>query len=578
MTRQDAFFNNQSDKNTNQSEHDSQPAESGRGILRRDFLKYSAAGSILTATAAAGGLGGLLAGCEKHEPVEKITEKVMPFRYSEITVPEIQQLMASGKLSSRELTAAYLERIDKIDKNGPGLNAVIEINPEALVLAEAMDAERKAGRARGLLHGIPVLLKDNIGTADQMQTTAGSLALMNARPKEDAFLVKQLRAAGAIIMGKTNLSEWANFRDSLSSSGWSGRGGQTKNPYALDRNPCGSSSGSAVAVAANLTMLAVGTETNGSIVCPSGVNGIVGIKPTLGLVSRSGVIPLAHSQDTAGPMARTVKDATHLLEVMVGVDSRDAITKQRERKQLSDYAKFLSADGLSGARIGVVRHYFGFHPRVDAIMETAIGEMSKAGAVIVDPVEIKTYKDFGAASFQVLLYEFKADLNQYLAELGPEAEIHSLEELIAYNKAHTDREMPFFGQDLLEMAQEKGPLASKDYKDAREKARRLAGPEGIDAAMEKHNLDALIAPTNGPAWLTDHVNGDHFLGGSSSPAAVAGYPNITVPAGDVFGLPIGISFFGRAFTEPILLRIAYGYEQKSGKRIAPNFPASVNLS
>ncbi|MCF7840734.1 MAG: amidase [Candidatus Marinimicrobia bacterium] len=547
-------------------------------MLRRDFLKYGAAGSILTATAAAGGLGSLLSGCERSKPAQETAEKIRPFRYSEYTIAEIQTLMESGKLTARELTAAYLERIDKIDKNGPGLNAVIELNPEALVLAEAMDAERKVGKIRGPLHGIPVMLKDNIGTSDQMQTTAGSLALMNARPKEDAFLVQQLRQAGAIIMGKTNLSEWANFRDSLSSSGWSGRGGQTKNPYALNRNPCGSSSGSAVAVAANLTMLAVGTETNGSVVCPSGVNGVVGIKPTLGLVSRSGVVPLAHSQDTAGPMGRTVKDATHLLEAMVGVDPRDAVTKQKERKQLNDYAKFLSSDSLSGARIGVVRQYFGFHPRVDAVMERAIEDMSQAGAVIVDPVEIKTYSDFGAASFQVLLYEFKADLNQYLSGLGKNAEIHSLEELIAFNKAHADREMPFFGQDLLEMAQEKGPLASKEYKDARKKAQRLAGPEGIDAAMEKHNLDALIAPTNGPAWLTDHVNGDHFLGGSSSPAAVAGYPNITVPAGDVFGLPIGISFFGRAFSEPILLRIAYSYEQNSRKRIAPNFPASITMS
>lgn len=574
MTRQDPFSNHKKQSKPNKRAQEQQPRH---GILRRDFLKYSAAGSILTATAAAGGLGGLLAGCEKHEPADKAAEKNTPFRYSEVTVSEIQQLMSAGKLSARDLTAAYLEHIDKIDKNGPALNAVIEVNPEALVLAEAMDAERKAGKVRGPLHGIPVMLKDNIGTADQMQTTAGSLALMNARPREDAFLVKQLRAAGAIILGKTNLSEWANFRDSLSSSGWSGRGGQTKNPYALDRNPCGSSSGSAVAVAANLTMLAVGTETNGSIVCPAGVNGVVGIKPTLGLVSRTGVVPLAHSQDTAGPMARTVKDATHLLEAMVGADSRDAITRQKESKQLTDYAKFLSVNGLSGARIGVVRHYFGFHPRVDAIMEAAIGEMSKAGAVIVDPVEIKTYSDFGAASFQVLLYEFKADLNKYLAGLGPGTEIHSLEELIAFNKAHADREMPFFGQDLLEMAQEKGPLASREYKDARKKAQQLAGPEGIDATMEKHNLDALIAPTNGPAWLTDHVNGDHFLGGSSSPAAVAGYPNITVPAGDVFGLPIGISFFGRAFSEPILLRIAYSYEQNSRNRIAPNFPASVTM-
>ncbi|OIO62251.1 MAG: amidase [Candidatus Marinimicrobia bacterium CG1_02_48_14] len=546
-------------------------------VQRRDFLKYSAAGSVIAATVAAGGFTGVLASCSKDEKEAVPTPVSHAFEYAEYSVSEIQALFESGKLNSRNLTAMYLERIAKIDQNGPQLKAVIEINPEALVIAEALDAERKQGLIRGPLHGVPVLLKDNIGTADQMQTTAGSLALMNAQPHNDAFLVKKLREAGAVILGKTNLSEWANFRDNISSSGWSGRGGQTKNPYALDRNPCGSSSGSAVAVAANMTMLAVGTETNGSVVCPASINGIVGIKPTLGLVSRSGIIPIAHSQDTAGPMARTVKDAAYLLGVMTGADSADEITVTRSGQQLGDYVKFLAADGLNGARIGIARQYFGFHPGVDTIMEQAVEVMKNAGAVIIDPVEIKTYGDFGSASFEVLLYEFKADLNKYLGGLDKTAEIHSLEELIEYNKTNASKEMPFFGQDLLEMAQKKGSLDSKEYKIALEKAKRLAGPEGIDAALIKDNLDALIAPSNGPAWLTDHVTGDHFQGGSSSPAAVAGYPNITVPAGDILGLPIGISFFGAAFSEPRLLRIAYGFEQQTKHRVVPDFKTTVDI-
>jgi len=546
-------------------------------VQRRDFLKYSAAGSVIAATVAAGGFTGVLASCSKDEKEAVPTPVSHAFEYAEYSVSEIQALFESGKLNSRNLTAMYLERIAKIDQNGPQLKAVIEINPEALVIAEALDAERKQGLIRGPLHGVPVLLKDNIGTADQMQTTAGSLALMNAQPHNDAFLVKKLREAGAVILGKTNLSEWANFRDNISSSGWSGRGGQTKNPYALDRNPCGSSSGSAVAVAANMTMLAVGTETNGSVVCPASINGIVGIKPTLGLVSRSGIIPIAHSQDTAGPMARTVKDAAYLLGVMTGADSADEITVTRSGQQLGDYVKFLAADGLNGTRIGIARQYFGFHPGVDTIMEQAVEVMKNAGAVIIDPVEIKTYGDFGSASFEVLLYEFKADLNKYLGGLDKTAEIHSLEELIEYNKTNASKEMPFFGQDLLEMAQKKGSLDSKEYKIALEKAKRLAGPEGIDAALIKDNLDALIAPSNGPAWLTDHVTGDHFQGGSSSPAAVAGYPNITVPAGDILGLPIGISFFGAAFSEPRLLRIAYGFEQQTKHRVVPDFKTTVDI-
>ncbi len=542
--------------------------ETSQRFPRRDFLKYSAAGSVLAATIAAGGLGGVLNGC-KQRPKGDNMGKPARFDYAEYTVTQLQDLMSSGKASSRLITTKYLDRIAELDQRGPTLKAVIEINPEAHVIAEAMDQERKAGTVRGPLHGIPVVLKDNIGTSDRMQTTAGSLALMDARPREDSFLVKQLRAAGAVILGKANLSEWANFRSERSSSGWSGRGGQTKNPYALNRNPCGSSSGSAVAVSANLTALAIGTETDGSVICPASINGIVGIKPTLGLISRTGIIPIAHSQDTAGPMARTVKDAALLLGALVGADPADVITKQKQDRQLTDYVKFLAPDGLAGARIGVVRSYFGFHEKVDQVMEDAILAMKKAGAIIVDPVEVKTYDDFGAASFEVLLYEFKADLNKYLASLSPDAPVHNLAELVEFNKVNADQEMPYFGQELFERALKKGPLSEKAYKMARAKAKRLAGPEGIDATLAKHNLDALVAPSNGPAWVTDLIDGDHYLGGSSSPAAVAGYPNISVPAGDVFGLPIGISFFGAAFSEPRLLRLAYGFEQTTHKRFEP---------
>jgi amidase len=420
-----------------------------------------------------------------------------------------------------------------------------------------------------------VLIKDNIDTADRMRTSAGSLALGENIPQRDAFVAERLRAAGAVILGKTNLSEWANFRSTRSSSGWSGRGGQTRNPYALDRNPCGSSSGSGVAVSANFATLAVGTETDGSIVCPSSANGIVGIKPTVGLVSRSGIIPISHSQDTAGPMCRTVADAAALLGALVGVDPRDAATAASRGHAQTDYTKYLDPAGLRGARIGVARNFFGFSSRVDKLMDESIAAMKDAGAVIVDPANIPTAGKFGDSEFEVLLYEFKADLNAYLATLPPSAPARSLAALIEYNEANREREMPWFGQELFLQAQAKGPLTTPAYRTALAKNHRLARTEGIDALMTKHRLDAIVGPTGGTPWVTDLVNGDHFSGGSSSPAAVAGYPNVNVPAGFIHGLPVGISFFGRAWSEPTLIRIAYAFEQATRVRRAPQFLASV---
>ncbi|HET8674739.1 MAG TPA: amidase, partial [Blastocatellia bacterium] len=462
-------------------------------------------------------------------------------------------------------------------RRGPAINSVIEINPEAVEIADALDRERKAKGARSPLHGIPVLIKDNIDTADRMTTTAGSLALEGSRPAKDAFIAARLREAGAVILGKTNLSEWANFRSTHSTSGWSGRGGQTRNPYALDRNPCGSSSGSGAAVAASLAAVAVGTETDGSIVCPSSANSIVGIKPTLGLVSRSGIIPIAHSQDTAGPMGRTVTDAAVLLGALTGIDSRDSVTEQSRGKSFSDYTKFLDPAGLRGARIGVARKFFGFSDKVDRLMQTAIDEMKRQGAVIIDPANVATAGKFDDSEFEVLLYEFKADLNSYLASLGPGSRVKSLKEIIEFNEKNKEREMPYFGQEIFIRAEAKGPLASKAYKMALAKNLRLSRAEGIDAVMLKHNLDALVAPTGGPPWPTDLINGDHFAGASSTPAAVAGYPNINVPAGYIFGLPVGISFFGRAYSEPTLIKLAYAFEQATLLRRPPKFLPTVDL-
>jgi amidase len=500
-----------------------------------------------------------------------------PFELAEATLADLAAGMQAGKHTSRSLVEAYLARIEALDRKGPALRSVIEPNPDALVAADALDRERAKTGARGPLHGIPVLIKDNIDTADRMATTAGSLALVGARPPADAFVVRRLRAAGAVILGKTNLSEWANIRCTYSTSGWSGRGGLTRNPYALDRNPCGSSSGSGVAVAANLCPVAVGTETDGSVVSPASACGIVGIKPTVGLVSRTGIIPIAHSQDTAGPMTRTVRDAAILLGVLAGADAEDAATAESRVKASPDYTAFLDPKGLAGARIGVARNYFGFHDAVDAVMATALEAMKKSGATLVDPADIPNAGKLAEPELVVLLTELKADLNAYLARLGPSAPVRTLKDVIAFNERHAKEEMPYFGQDNLLKAEAKGPLTSAEYLDALAACRRLSRAEGIDAVMEKQKLDALVAPTLGPACLTDLVNGDRWLGESSTAAAVAGYPAITVPAGFVFGLPVGISFFGRAWSEPVLLRLAYAFERATTHRRPPRFLPTADL-
>lgn len=503
---------------------------------------------------------------------------IRPFELDETTLAALQDAMKSGKMTSHSITQKYLKRIEELDHRGPSLHSFIEVNPDALAIARDLDRERKAKGPRGPLHGIPVLVKDNIGTADRMTTTAGSLALAGSTPPQDSFVVAQLRKAGAIILGKANLSEWANFRSSNSTSGWSGRGGQARNPYALDRNPCGSSSGSGVAVSANLCPVALGTETNGSIVCPSSTNGIVGIKPTVGLVSRSVVVPISHTQDTAGPMARSVADAATLLGRMTGVDPHDPATLASRGKSLADYTKFLDAGGLRGARLGVVRGLFGYNEFVDKLADAAIAAMKDQGAVIVDPAEIETLKHMGEGELDVLLYEFKADLNAYLAALGPKAPMNSLKEIIEFNQTHAREEMPYFGQDTFIKAEAKGPLSSPEYEKALDECRTLSREKGIDATMEKYKLDALVAPTGAPAWPTDLVNGDHDTGGSSSPAAIAGYPHVTVPAGYVFGLPVGISFFGRAWSEPTLIKLAYAFEQATKFRKPPKFLPTADLS
>ncbi len=496
---------------------------------------------------------------------------------AEVTIAELQAALQDGHLTSLQLVNMYLQRIQAINRQGPCINALAEINPDARTIAQQLDQERKERGPRGPLHGIPLLLKDNIATTDRMETTAGSLALVGIRPKREAFVVQQLRAAGAIILGKANLSEWANFRSSHSSSGWSGRGGQVLNPYVLNRTPCGSSSGSATAVAAGLAAASLGTETDGSILCPANMNAVVGIKPTVGLTSRSGVIPIAHSQDTVGPFGRTVADAAAVLGALVGVDERDTATQQSTGKIYHDYTQFLDDNGLRGARIGIAREvYSGYDARVDALLEQAIAAMRTAGAEIIDPANIPTAKQINETDTEmtVLLYEFKADLNSYLQDLA-ESPVRSLADVIAFNTAHTEQEMPYFQQELLLNAQEAGTLADERYLAALEKNQRLARQEGIDAVMEQYHLDALVMPTGGPAWLVDLVNGDHGAGGCSQPAALAGYPAISVPMGYIFELPIGITFMGRAFSEPTLIKLAYAFEQRTKARHSPKYLQSV---
>jgi len=498
--------------------------------------------------------------------------RAAPFELEEATIADLQSAMVSGRRTARSITQLYLDRIAELDRKGPMLRHVIEVNPDALAMADSLDRERKAGRVRGPLHGIPILLKDNVGTADRMTTTAGSLALAGSIPAQDSTVAAKLRNAGAVFLGKANLSEWANFRSTHSTSGWSGRGGQARNPYVLDRNPCGSSSGSGGAVAANLCALAIGTETDGSIVCPSSANGIVGIKPTVGLVSRAGIIPIAHSQDTAGPMARTVRDAAIVLSAIAGMDQRDSATSSMRTREQIDYTRYLDANGLRGARIGVARaKFFGYSDVTDKAINDAIDVMKAQGAVIVDPANIETAGKFDDSEFDVLLYEFKADLNTYLTSLGTKAPVKSLQEIIAFNDAHKDQEMPWFGQEIMIQAQAKGPLTEKKYIDELASNLKMSRTDGIDATMDKYKLDAIIAPTGGPAWPTDLINGDHFTGGSSTPAAVAGYPNINVPAGFSHNLPIGISFFGRPYSEATLIKIAYAYEQATKHRKPPQF-------
>jgi amidase len=550
--------------------HEREERNVAEEVSRRDFLRL---GAIAGAGAPLAGMLGASEAAAK-EPISEAAVQLV-----EATIAQLQAAMTRGGLSSQDLVNMYLERIQNLDEKGPSINSVLEVNPDARRIARDLDRERKAGHVRGPLHGIPIMLKGNIDTADRMTTTAGSLALVGDPPHQDATVAARLRAAGAVILGKTNLSEWANFRGFNSSSGWSGQGGQTRNPYVLDRNPCGSSSGSAASVAANLTAAGLGTETDGSIVCPATINGVVGIKPTVGLVSRAGVVPISHTQDTVGPHARTVADAATVLSALVGVDPRDPATAASAGKFSTDYRQFLDPNGLRGARIGVMRGggVTGYSIHTDALYAAALEAMRDAGAVLVDPADIPTIDELNAdpAEIIVLIYEFKRDLNAYLATRTG-VPIHTLADAIAFNEAHAEQELKWFGQELFELA-EQDPFSEQDYLDALERGHRLAGPEGIDAALAAHNLDALVAPTGSPAWTIDLVNGDHFLGASSSPAAVAGYPIINVPMGFAFGLPVGISFMASAFSEPKLIKLASGFEAVTHARRPPTYIPTLPL-
>jgi amidase len=543
-------------------------------LTRRDFVRLGLVG------AAGAALGS--AGCAPFDDASGTGATpwwvTTDFELGEMSLADLSDAMASRTLTSGEVTRLYLERIAALDRAGPRLRSLIELNPEAEEIAERLDAERMAGRLRGPLHGIPIVVKDNIDTADRMTTTAGSYALEGHVASSDSHVVARLREAGAIILAKANLSEWANFRSTRSSSGWSARGGQCANAYAVDRNPCGSSSGSAAAVSANFCAAALGTETNGSVVCPASVNGLVGLKPTVGLVSRAGIIPIAHTQDTAGPMTRTVREAAALLGVLAGPDPRDPETAASAPFAGTDYGSFLDAGGLRGARIGVERSYFGTEPAVDDLMEAAIRVMAAAGATIVDPASLRTRQAIGAPSYRVLLYEFKADLEAYLEGAGRPNGMATLADLIAFNEANAEREMPYFGQEIFEEAVGLGGLDAPDYLEALQTARRLSRDEGIDALMEEHELDAIVAPTTRPAWKIDLVNRDMGSAGASGPAAVAGYPSITVPNGYVHGLPVGILFFGRAWSEGTLLRLAYAYEQATRHRLPGRMLPTVDLA
>ena len=541
---------------------------------RRNFLKNS---SLAGLTLSSLTMGACNPGSAGKNQAEKITgNPADAFELSEITINELQQKMQNGQYTSRSITQMYLDRIEAIDKNGPKLNSVIEVNPDALIIADTMDQERKNGKTRGPLHGIPVLIKDNIDTADKMATSAGSIALADNKADQDAFIVKKLRDAGAVLLGKTNLSEWANFRSTRSTSGWSSRGGQTRNPYALDRTPCGSSSGSGVVVAANLCAVAVGTETDGSVVCPASVNGIVGLKPTVGLVSRSGIIPISHTQDTAGPMARTVRDTAVLLNVLTGIDPADVITKESEGKIKADYTQFLDANGLQGKRIGVEKSFLKGHPGIDVLLRKALDLLESKGAVIVEVEVMKKIGELGESEFEVLKYEFKDGLNKYLAKAN--GKVKSLQELIAFNKENEARAMPFFKQEILESSEGLEGLTSQKYKKALQKNLTTAR-KTINKLLQEHKLDAISGPTYGPSWCIDLVNGDYFTGyGFTSPAAISGYPHITVPLGQVQGLPVGLSFFSTAYTEGELLKLAFAYEQASKNRELPTFKVSSVFS